>query len=96
MQQQARAASSKGGIAGLWSSLFGNKEPQESVTRTEYVRMLEQKFDATIAGRTCLKPCLPLQGPTAAEKEVQALRQDLQAVNERLSDGARQLRFQHK
>ena len=39
---------------------------------------------------------LPSQGPTAAEKEVQKLRDDLQAVKERLSDGARQLRFQHK
>ncbi|CAK0779917.1 hypothetical protein CVIRNUC_004888 [Coccomyxa viridis] len=63
MQQQARAASSKGGIAGLWSSLFGEKEPQ---------------------------------GPTAAEKEVRELREDLQAVKEQLNDGARQLRFQHK
>ena len=62
----------------------------------DLTRMLINYVDTANAGRTGLKVSLPSQGPTAAEKEVQELKEDLQAVKERLSDGARQLRFQHK
>ena len=37
-----------------------------------------------------------MQGPSAAEKEVQVLRDELRTVKQQLDDGTRQLRFQHK
>ena len=37
-----------------------------------------------------------MQAPSAAEKEVQVLRDELRTVKQQLDDGTRQLRFQHK
>ena len=62
----------------------------------KYCTHVHANLDTTNAVSTCLKLFLLLQGPTAAEMEVQALKEDVQAMKERLSDGARQLRFQHK
>ena len=38
----------------------------------------------------------PLQGPSAAEKDVRVLRDELRSVKQQLDDGTRQLRYQHK
>ena len=71
--------------------------PRFSVTISQrYTPQSIEPAPHLLRGKPWISWLAAMQGPSAAEKEVYVLRDELRSVKQQLDDGTRQLRYQHK